>query len=116
MKKIKEKLKKIEVVPNGSEYSFIRLIQKIPRIAIDIIEEQHHEISELRSTNIRLFEEICELKCARDSMIECLQMAVLQKPAKKELILKSQEGEESIALLIPKEEVENILQRYSIES
>lgn len=57
-------------------------------------------------------EGIAELKCARDSMIEVLEMAVPQAPANKTLILKTEGGEEIESLLIPKEEVESVLERY----
>lgn len=60
-------------------------------------------------------EEYAELRCANEALIEVLKMAVPQKPSKKTSILKTEGGEESEALLIPKEEVESVLSRYGYQ-
>lgn len=57
-------------------------------------------------------EQYAELKCANEAFIEVLRMAHPQI-GRITQILKSEGGEEIDCLLIPKEEVESVLDRYS---
>lgn len=75
--------------------------------------ERDHEIERLTEIIINANEEMCELRCARDAMIEVLDMAIPQGANnKRHFIFKSEGGEEEVAWIIPKDEVESVLERY----
>lgn len=58
-----------------------------------------------------LTDRLAELECAKSALIEVLKMAVPQT-GKKSQIMKTEGGEEIDCLLIPKDEVESVLERY----
>lgn len=75
--------------------------------------DRDHRIEALNRALFTMNEELAELRCAKSALIEVLEMAEHQGANKKtHLILKTEGGEESPALLIPQEEVESVLERY----
>ncbi len=75
--------------------------------------ERDYTIDKLRTLVFSMNEELAELRCAVSAFVEVLDISSPQQYGKKRiLILKTEGGEESEALLIPREEVDNVLERY----
>ncbi len=75
--------------------------------------QRDKEIDRLKDIIADANEQFAELLCARSALIEVLEMATYQeRGGKKMIIVKTPEGEESEAVLLPREEVESVLERF----
>lgn len=78
-------------------------------LAEQILEERNQCVDKLLKTYHEIHEELCELRCAVSAFTEVLESGI---PAKE--ILKTEGGEEELALLISRDDVQSVLDRYGV--